>query len=148
MTRKRSGSMSGRAPGSPTIMGPIEGVAPRSPQLVGGFAQCQLTDAESAAFAREIGCLVCGAGRWVSALVVCERCRRELAPTPVQELCEALGWTLDDFAEGTGISRRSAARAMVGCGLAFRTAVKIAEVTGLDIGGLVAGVEAPEEMRA
>lgn len=91
--------------------------------------------------------MTCGAGRWVAGLVVCERCRRELAPTPVQEIATALGWTLDDVAENCGVSRRSAARAMVGHGLALRTAAKIAEVLGVPLGVLLDGVEAPVEMR-
>lgn len=98
-------------------------------------------------YASVVGCMACGRGRWVRGLVVCERCRRELAPTRVQRVLEAARMTIDDLAEAAEVSRRSAARAATGHRLAKRLATKVARVTGIPVAALMDDEPVPSGLR-
>lgn len=98
-------------------------------------------------WAAEVGCMACGAGRWAGGLVVCERCRRDLAPTRVQRALAALEMTIDALAEATGVSRRTCARAVAGFHLARRLATKVSRVTGVPVDALMVDEPAPMALR-
>lgn len=77
------------------------------------------------------GCLLCGRRDVAADAELCGRCRREVRPTPLDIVLVALGWTETQFADASGIPRRTVLRVAKGTPVSRRTARRFADVTGL-----------------
>lgn len=77
-----------------------------------------------------VGCRVCGRRTGVEG-EFCSRCRRDFNPTPLDQVLMAIGWTIREFAELSGIPERTVRRAQRGLRVSRRSAEKLAKVTGL-----------------
>lgn len=90
---------------------------------------------------RGIGCMFCGrqdvsefdvaVALSGGPVALCGRCRRELRPTPLDVVLDAIGWTAVQFAEATGIPLRTVVRAAKGMRMGKAAARRLSKVTGM-----------------
>lgn len=64
-------------------------------------------------------------------VLLCGRCRKELAPTALDQVLVACGMSDQQFSDLTGIPVRTIARASKGLRLSKRLALRLAKITGL-----------------
>lgn len=91
-------------------------------------------------------CMVCGrSGYHVrGGSAFCARCLREAgAPSPLHLWRDCAALTPAEVAEHAGVSVRSVNAALAGEPVGLRVARKLAELTGIDVAELRAGVEDP-----
>lgn len=79
-------------------------------------------------------------------LALCERCRRELAPTPLGATLHAFGMTLDEVAELTGLGRATVSRCAAGKPISRASAEALAEVAQVAPEELMRGSPPPLEI--
>lgn len=77
------------------------------------------------------GCRVCSRQDIAPEDHLCGRCRKELCPTPLDQVLLAIGWSDAEFAEATGIPPRTIARVSKGTPVGPRVAKRFARITGL-----------------
>lgn len=64
---------------------------------------------------------------------LCGRCRKQLSPSPLDSVLDAIGVPAKEFAGATGIPLRTIYRAVRGDRMSARVAKKLAEITKLPV---------------
>jgi hypothetical protein len=77
------------------------------------------------------GCSLCSRKTVAKGKTICTRCESEYAPTPLRAWRSALGTTLVELQEQTGLSKRTVLRADAGERVSHDAATALAMATGL-----------------
>src|SRR5690606_23843302 len=78
-----------------------------------------------------VACMLCGSTRIAALVSLCAGGCKGVAPTPLDSLLRALGMVESEFAELSGIPKRTLIRAATGERMSARVAKRLALATGI-----------------